>query len=140
MKKDRSKTVSSKHHRFTLPKNKILSGRSNFDNLFEETAAIYHAVNLSTRFCIYKAEEWDYKMAFIVPARLGNAVLRNRIKRLLKESFRQRQFIVRNEISTSSHVLHAALIAKTVQINFETVEAEVINLLTQMREYIHNFE
>ncbi len=140
MKKDRSSTIATQKSRYTLPKSKILRGRSNFDKLFEDAAIICHRPNLNIRFRLYTSTEPDCKMAFIVPKRLGKAHLRNRTKRLLKESYRLHQFIIMDEITSSKRVLHAALMAKSVKLNYNTVKSDVKRLLEQVNLCIHNSE
>ncbi len=121
---------------FSLPKNKILRGRANFQRLFSRKAIIFQSNNVLIRFRVYFTGETDYKMAFIVPKRLGKAVKRNRVKRLLRESYRLNQFIIADEAAAASCIFHGAFMAKTVDVEYDDVKPDVIGLLNQVQEYL----
>lgn len=133
MKKGRSSRSSRS---FALPKSIILRGRKNFKRLFEESADVFGNANLNIRFRLYPADEPDCKMAFIVPKRLGKAVERNRMKRLLKEAYRLNQYFLTDEVAESTVTFHGAFMAKTVEMEYDEVEVEVKSLLERVKDYI----
>jgi ribonuclease P protein component len=139
MKKDRSNQPSSPNRSLRLPKKRILRGRDNFQRLFDDqTAVAYFTSHIKIRFCVFDDKTGGCKMGFIVPKRLGNAVQRNRVKRLFREAYRLNQYMLTDLITASSVSLHGALMAKSIGIDFETTEAEVISLLGKVQAYMHS--
>lgn len=136
MSKGRNKQASSR--RYTLPKSKILRGRTHFGQLFSNEATVIYSRLVSLRFRVYN-ERADCKMAFIVPKKRGKAVQRNRVKRLLKEAYRLNQYMLFDEVSTAAITFHGALIAKTVDVEYEEVESNVIELLYEAQNHIQNY-
>lgn len=123
--------------RFTLPKSKILRGRTNFDRLFDDKAVVFNKKSVLIRFRIYVSGKTDCKMAFIVPKRLGKAVQRKQSKRHLREAYRLNQYILADEISLAACVFHGALMAKTIDAGYEPIKTNVIDLLKQTKWYIN---
>lgn len=119
--------------RFTLPKNKILRGRTNFQKLFERKAQVVKGAKVNMRFRIYNNGESECKMAFIVPKRLGKAVRRNRMKRLLKEAYRLNQYLIADEVAEACCTFHGALMAKTADVEYDDVRSDVIDLLHRVQ-------
>ncbi|MBN1781788.1 ribonuclease P protein component [bacterium] len=78
-------------HDFRLPKKEILRRSSDFRDVLEN----------GTRWdgkiirCFYKKAD-EKKIGFVVPKRLGKAVFRNRIKRLMREVYRHHRLAVGN--------------------------------------------
>ncbi|HLR76868.1 MAG TPA: ribonuclease P protein component [Balneolaceae bacterium] len=136
MKKGQNNKASSR--RFTLPKSKILRGKTNFDRLFANEAIVFYGRNVLLRFRIYDSQT-DCKMAFIVAKKLGKAVSRNRVKRLLKETYRLNQYILFDEVLAASITFHGGLMAKTVDVKYDKVKTDVIQLLNQAKDYIQNY-
>lgn len=121
---------------FTLPKSKILRGRTNFDRLFSSKAIVFKKSSVRIRFCIYNRDESDCKMAFIVPKRLGKAVYRKKMKRRLKEAYRLNQYILIDEVASAGCVFHGALMAAKINVEYDVLEPNVVNLLKQTKSYI----
>ena len=73
--------------KFTLKKSQIVRRHSEFQ------AVYIHGKSLANRFIvIYLAPtDSDFKVGFAAGKKLGNAVTRNRIKRILREAFRLNQ-------------------------------------------------
>jgi len=76
-------------------------------------------------------------MGFVASKRLGNAVKRNHIKRLMREAYRLNQHIL-SEFRNNALGLHCVLIAKNADSDFKTVEKDCIHLLKQVRKHIQN--
>lgn len=74
-------------------------------------------------------------MGFIAPKRqFRRAVDRNRMKRLLREAYRLNQHILTPLFDNKVFGFHAALIAQKSSGSFKDTEAEVIQLLHQVRK------
>ena len=69
----------------TLKKKEILSKRSDFRNTFLLGKKIE---NKNLKICFYKNNFQINRIAIIVSKKLGNAVIRNKIKRRIKEIYR----------------------------------------------------
>lgn len=138
MKKDRSNHASSANKTFGLPKADILRGRTNFQRLFEGSATVYSEKCISIRFQFFAGSKPDCKMGFIAAKRLGTATQRNRARRLLKEAYRLHRQPLSEVLTTASVALHGVLIAKTVQMDFHTVEIEVISLINRVVNDLHS--
>jgi len=75
-------------------------------------------------------------MGFIVKKKLGNAVIRNRTKRLLREAYRLNQHILSDLFDSGAFGFHGALMANTVGADFESVQKDVIYLLHKVKNHI----
>lgn len=135
--KDRSNNPSSSGRPHGLSRSKILRGRKNFQRLFDEEAVTLQKPHVNLRYRICPQETPDCKMSFIVKKKLGKAVRRNRVKRLLREAYRLNQHILSDFVHTSQLCLHGALIANTITVDFETIEKEVVTLLQEAKSSIH---
>jgi len=118
---------------YSLPKSKILRGRKNFQRLFTEGATLYcRFINL--RYVLLKDDTSEFLMAFIVAKKHGNAVQRNKTKRLLREAYRLNQDILPDISTGSVTTCHAALMTKRTKLTFEQVETDVVVLLKKVKE------
>ncbi|MDZ7692244.1 MAG: ribonuclease P protein component [Balneolaceae bacterium] len=137
MKKDRSNDLESSTNKdFSLPRAKILRGRKNFQRLFSPEATTFRNAIVDLRFCTYSDLDCECLMGFIVRKKLGNAVKRNRIKRLLREAYRLNQHILTPLFEQSSFSFHGVLMAKTIEMDFHTVQEQVIDLLQRTHQHL----
>ncbi len=96
----------------TLKKTHILSGRKDFERLFREGRRLYGNF---VYFISEPAPDSGMKIAFICGRRIGNAVVRNRCKRLLREVVRKNKTIFNGRhtliiaLPTITHGSYAAL-------------------------------
>lgn len=130
-----SNLTGSGSHRFTLPKSHILSGRRNFEELFSSSSLIKNK-DVNIRYAISPDADRKLLVGFIAPKKIGNAVHRNRTKRLLREAYRLNQHIITDLPEITDIGLHYAFLAKRTTLSFETVQVQVVKLLTELRERV----
>lgn len=139
MKKDRSNQSSFSRSSLGLPRESILRSRTNFQRLFDDNSAVtYFATHIKIRFHLFENEANGCKIGFVVPKKLGKATRRNRMKRLLREAYRLNQHILTDSTESYSVSFHGVLMAKTIDIDFKTAEAEVTELLHRVKGYMHS--
>ncbi len=136
MNKGRNNSPSTSKKDFSLPRAKILRGRKNFQRLFESDVKIIRNSYVNIRFRLYPEAESECLMGFIVKKKLGNAVKRNRVKRLMKEAYRLNQHTVSDIVSSDNLCLHGAFLANTIEMTFEQAEQNIKKLLSDVRDHI----
>ena len=124
-------TAPPSPRRLTLPKTRILRGRTNFKSLFSNSKTLSSAT-VFLKYRIEKTNSPEFKIAFIAPKKVGGAVKRNRIKRLMREAYRLNQQLL-DSINESSLLIHIALIARTSDTNFQVIQDDVVTLLNKLR-------
>lgn len=113
--------------RHTLPRAKILRGKSNFDRLFREGNRLT-ASSVDLRFTALPDATAGCLVAFVAGRKLGNAVVRNRCKRRMREAYRQ--FPVSPD---SSRGLHLILIAKKSDVPYSQVDSDIRSLIDRLQ-------
>ncbi|MDZ7716300.1 MAG: ribonuclease P protein component [Balneolaceae bacterium] len=136
MKKGLNSNSDTPDKDFSLPKAKILRGRKNFQHLFERDAILFRAEHVNLRFRLFSEANNQYQMGFIVKKGLGKATKRNRVKRLLKEAYRLNQHILSDSIKTSSYSFHGALMANAIDVTFEQIQQNIVELLRKVQAHI----
>ncbi len=131
--KERSNITADSARRFTLPKSQILRGKRNFEALFS-SSSILTSSNVNLRYATYPKANKPMLVGFIAPKRIGNAVHRNRAKRLLKEAYRLNQHIITELPNIAEMGLQYALMAKHANLTFDSVQSDVIHLMEEMRD------
>ena len=134
-KKELNNSTHTPDERFSLAKSQILRGRRNFEELFSGSSLI-RANNVNLRFATYTDSDRGYFVGFIAPKKTGNAVQRNKMKRLLREAYRLNQHIVTDLPITTEIGLHYVFMAKRANLTFQVVQDEVRSLLEQLREQL----
>lgn len=119
-----------------MPRAKILRGRKNFQRLFERDVNILREAYINIRFRMYPEADAKCLMGFIVKKKLGNAVKRNRVKRLMREAYRLNQHIITDVAIENNICLHGALLANTIEFTFEQAEENIKKLLSDVRDHI----
>ncbi|MDX1672918.1 MAG: ribonuclease P protein component [Balneolaceae bacterium] len=137
MTKDRRIDDSDPGKNYSLPRKKILRGQKNFQRLFEPEATVFRETCVDLRFRIYEKSDSDCLMGFIVKRKLGKAVKRNRVKRLMREAYRINQYILTDAVQQMKLTFHGVLMARTIEIDFQQAEREVTGLLTKAKKHIH---
>lgn len=81
---------------FKLPKRKILRQKKDFQRVYR------HGRSYANRYLVlyvFPSVELEGKVGFAAGKKLGNAVVRNRVKRLLRESYRKHQEKVKPKVA-----------------------------------------
>lgn len=135
MKRDPNRETGPVSPDFSLPKSGILRGQRNFERLFER-ATILKSPSLHFRYRIYKEPQEGCQIGFIASKRLGNAVTRNRLKRLLRESYRTHQSLLTDLFATRQFGFHGVIIAKSSDLTLQGINEELIPLLERTRQHL----
>ncbi|MTI88980.1 MAG: ribonuclease P protein component [Balneolaceae bacterium] len=130
--KEPSKHTNSPDRRFTLSKSAILRGKRNFQRLFSNSTLIT-TPSVKLRFAAYLNSAAGIRVGFVAPKKTGNAVKRNRTKRLLREAYRLNQHILDGLTEQLNIELHFLFIARHTNLTFHTLQKEVVTLLENMR-------
>jgi len=139
MRKKEPNNYSSQSSSFALPKSEILRGRKNFDRLFSSSKKIF-STTVSCRYRIYAQPNEYCLIAFIAKKKLGTAIKRNRMKRLMREAYRKNKYLV-SDLFTSGHFgLHFVLMARTLTPEYAQVEQDVITILEELRTRLLKFK
>ncbi len=112
----------------TLPRSSILRGQARFDRLFREGNRI-PARTLDMRYRMADESETGCLFAFVAAKRLGTAVVRNRLKRHLREAYRLNRHLL-----DGLPAVEAVLVAKRADAAWADLEADCVRLLHQLRE------
>jgi ribonuclease P protein component len=131
-KKVRSNPETDSARRFTLPKSQILRGRRNFEELFSSSSLLTSS-NVNLRYATYPNANKPMLVGFIAPKKIGNAVQRNRAKRLLREAYRLNQHIITELPHIAEMGLHYAFMAKHANLTFDLVQSDVMHLMEELR-------
>ncbi|MCH8495859.1 MAG: ribonuclease P protein component [Balneolales bacterium] len=115
-----------------LPRRAILRGKDSFEHLFQNGSRIAGKV-ADIRYYVSSNDAISGRQtAFIAGRRLGNAVKRNRYKRLLREAYRLQQHILDPFDDTPEGSLHFAFILKSPRAGYAEIYAEVGQLLQKL--------
>lgn len=134
-KKEQSNLTAPSPRRFTLPKSHTLRGRQKFQQLFSSSKFI-NTPTITLRFALNASTDEDFQIGFISPKKIGVAAKRNRSKRLMREAFRLNRQILSHHISKFDGTLHAVFIARHSQLDYQSVENDMVTLLEDLRSQI----
>lgn len=129
---------------YTLSKSEILRGKQNFQRIYSLGKKIYK--NKIT--CIYLIEKKEtpenkIQVGFSVNRKIKLAVLRNRLKRLMREAFRLNKNILNFEAVKHYNIFlifYFHKILENKKIKFQDVAEEIISILKQVSEEILRVE
>lgn len=113
--------------RYTLPRAKILRGKTHFDRLFREGNRLT-ASTVDLRYTANPDASAGCLVAFVAGRKLGNAVVRNRCKRRMREAYRH--YPIPPDTLPGLHVI---LIAKKADAAFGTVESDIRSLIDRLQ-------
>ena len=129
MSEDRNNRTSGNQ----LPRRNILRGEDSFDKLFNDGIRIA-AGHIDLRYLTKEANQFSVRVAFIAGRKLGNAVTRNRCKRLLREAYRLQQHILDTISTHRSDEIEMAIIVKNAPITLQIAMTDVHKLLTTLQK------
>ncbi len=113
-----------------LPRRVILRGKDSFDVIFKNGVRIAGKL-IDIRYYVPPTPENGVRTAFVAGKKIGNAVRRNRNKRLLREAYRLQQHILEPVLPTITG-LNMVIIVKTQGITFQSVFDEMGFLLNKL--------
>jgi len=124
--------------RFGLSKIERIKKKNEFSRVYTSGKTIYsNSRKLKAIFCIEKNEGGTVKVAFAVHKKSGNAVWRNRIKRLLREAYRLNKELLTHDRSGKSLSIIFALNLmnkrKFPNVYLKDVEQDVLDLMKIMK-------
>jgi ribonuclease P protein component len=131
-KKEQSNLAAPSPRRFTLPKSQLLRGRRNFQRLFSGSETI-SSTSVNLRYATYPTSDEGFKFGFIAPKKIGNAVKRNRCKRLLREAFRLNKHALIESLNQQDLSLHAAFIARNTNVDLAAIQNDMVTLMDELR-------
>ncbi len=123
----------------SLPRFKILRGRRNFERLFEKSTVL-NSDSLQFRYRIYNDPAEGCYVGFVAPKKkIKSAVKRNKVKRLMRESYRKNQHLLQDLFSQNRYGIHGVFMAGNDQLTLESANTQVVDLLHKTRERLARF-
>jgi ribonuclease P protein component len=126
-----SEDLSNRSTGNRLPRRRILRGKDSFELLFQHGSRIAGRF-VDLRYRMHEETAPDFRVAFIAGRKMGNAVKRNRGKRLLREAFRLQQHILDPVVAISARSLHLAIMLKRHDAEFRDIKDDVSVLLKRL--------
>lgn len=128
--------------RHTLKKSEIIRGKRIFDEIFERGVRVRSAVIQALVLASPPADGSPpgVRMAAVVPKAAGNATVRNRLKRLIRESYRQEKAILLSSGRPIGGTLNIVFLwsprtrVPTRDVTLATVRGEITGLLHKIGE------
>ncbi|KPP98421.1 MAG: ribonuclease P protein component [Bacteroidetes bacterium HLUCCA01] len=120
---------------FRLPRRSVLRGKDAFSGLFKNGTRIAGTFT-DLRFVVTEGPAPDIRVAFIAGRRLGNAVRRNRGKRLLREAYRLQQHFLDPVKQSSATVLHIGFILKNSRATYPQLHEETGRLVQKLAKML----
>ena len=126
---------------FGLSSQERIKSKNEFDFIYSTGEILFSFSNKLKAVILIRNEKEEavIKTAFAVSKKSGNAVWRNRVKRLLRESFRLNKEIVKPEVLSKKLCLLMVLSPNTInqknykKICLKDIMNDVIDLLNQIR-------
>lgn len=127
--------------RFGLSANERIKSRNDFELVYTTGEVLFSSSNRLKAAILIRNENEEavLKTAFVVSRKSGNAVWRNRVKRLLRESFRLNKESLKAEVDSKRKILLVVLSPNTInqkknkKIILKDIMNDVIDLLNQIR-------
>jgi ribonuclease P protein component len=127
--------------RFGLSKSERIKKKNEISRVFNSGKRIYtNSRKLKAIFCFGEVDSGTVKVVFAVHKKAGNAVWRNRVRRLLKESYRQNKNILLDVINERTVLLmlspNSINKKKYPKITLMDVQEEIAELLNKIKNQI----
>ena len=128
---------------FGLSKKERIKSKKEIQLVFTEGSTLLsNSRLLKAIFCIYSSQPEDVKVAFAVSKRAGTAVWRNRVKRLLRELYRNNKYLIWDSLKNKSVLLVFSLNGISQKshpkVSLNNLEGDVLNILTKIRNEVQN--
>jgi ribonuclease P protein component len=128
---------------FGLSKRERIKKKKEFSIVYSSGITLYsESKKFKVVFLIREIEPTEVKAAFGVYKKAGSAVWRNRVKRLMRESYRLNKLFLFDKCKNSSRSLLMVFSPNSVnqknykRINLSDVEPEILNLLKKLEKRI----
>ncbi len=109
----------------SLPKSRILRGGRNFARIF--SGSDRSSGNCTeARYLFFNQPDDGLKVAFAAGKKTGNAVERNRYKRMMREGFRTSQHVLLDRVSGSGHSIHIVFVARRGIRTTSRIQSEMV--------------
>ena len=126
---------------FGLSAKERIKSRNEFELVYTSGEVLFSSSNRFKAAILIQNEKEEavLKTAFAVSRKSGNAVWRNRVKRLLRESFRLNKTELKSEVNSKRKALFVVLSPNTInqknnkKIFLKDVMNDVIDLLNQIK-------
>ncbi len=125
--------------RFGLSKHERIKRKNEFSRVYKSGKIIYsNSRKLKAIFYLGKSESKSVKVAFGISKKAGNAVWRNRLRRLLREVYRLHKDILSNCDHSIWIVFSPNNLNKRVnpKLSLRDVKPDMIDLLKKLRDNI----
>ncbi|MEN8192335.1 MAG: ribonuclease P protein component [Bacteroidota bacterium] len=129
--------TNTSQKRFGLSKLERIKKKNEFSRVYSSGKTIYsNSRKLKAIFCLGEVESKKIKVAFAISKRAGNAVWRNRLRRLLRESYRLNKEILFgcNQSFLVVFSPNAFNKKETPKLYLKDVETDMISLLEKLRK------
>jgi ribonuclease P protein component len=128
--------------RSTLKKSEIIRGKRIFDLIFERGVRVRSAIVQALVLASPEAEgsPGGVRMAAVVPKAAGKATVRNRLKRLIRESYRHEKSILLSSGRPTDGTLNIVFLwsprtrVTARDVTLATVQGEITGLLQKIKE------
>ena len=129
--------TNTNQKRFGLSKLERIKKKNDFSRVYNSGKTIYsNSRKLKAIFCFGEVQSEKIKVAFAISRKAGNAVWRNRLRRILKESYRLNKGILSTCNQSSLVVFSPANLnkKKTPKLFLKDIETEMVTLLKKLQE------
>ncbi len=123
--------------KFGLSKKERIKSKKEFQLVFKQgSTLVSNSRKLKAIFYIYSSDSPNCKVAFAIFKKAGNAVWRNRIKRILRDLYRTNKYIILNQLNYNSVLLVFSLNSVSQKNNpkifSNNLEEDVLDLLNNI--------
>lgn len=107
-----------------------LRGKSHFDRLFREGNRL-SVSNVDLRYLVFPDPATGCLVAFVAGRKLGNAVIRNRCKRRMREAYR-----LNRPSFSGTFGFHGIFISKKPDVPYILVQQDIRDLLNRLQQVL----
>jgi len=119
--------------RLRLPRTAILRGKKAFAGIFDG-GKFLRGKDFDLKYTFRSSGSGSIRIAFIASKRLGNAVVRNRCKRLLREAYRLTQHQFTDHFDKAGLDMEAAFIAKRSDMDLQNLIKQMGNFSNRLKD------